>query len=181
MQRWFYKGVTLDVCACVSKGGDRKIIAPIFHGCLWVKNVQDFSSSSSSLFFFLHRWQIVRPVNCETFKSYTSQTGTSLPAGVLSHLFLPFLPQPPNLQNYCRGMDCTPTLLYIKEMVLFSSPVADEPSAYEFIFLHQREWSLPFEKQQLVKCCHLELQYKQFTWNSFNMNYFSFLGAYIEM
>lgn len=40
--------------------------------------------------FFLHHWQIVCLANCETFKSYTSQTSTSLLAGVLSHLFLPY-------------------------------------------------------------------------------------------
>lgn len=49
----------------------------------------------------------------------------SLPA------FLSSFPWPSYLQYYCRRVDCTPTLFYINEIILFTA-AADKQSAYYF-------------------------------------------------
>lgn len=86
---------------------------------------------------FLHHWQIVYLVNCEKCKWYTSQTSISLLAGVLSYVFLAYCNSafisPAVLQQ--SGPYSTPTLFYINEIVLLSSPVADKLPTYEFTLL----------------------------------------------
>lgn len=132
-QRWFYKDMGFHVPVS-AKVGDHKIIAPIFCGCL---------CGNLSFFFF-----------CIIDKSCILSTVKHLNhtlverALVLCHIFfLLILLRPSNPHYYCRGVDCTLALLYINEIVLFSSPVADNPSGNEF--------TLPGYIQVKGVACHL--------------------------